>query len=283
MKPVPAVRVALMALLGSGVAHAHEADLISVRAVRDDASPALVRETLTLSPEALRLLLPAFDADASEARRAELEACVWSRVPLFADGAACILQASSAARDPEGGVVLRADFRCPPGALHQTFGVLDALPAGYRVIRAGAAEGGAPAGTDFADQEHPSLALEGTAGAVEGFASWVGLGVRHILEGADHLLFLVAVLLVGGSFRRMLALVTSFTLAHSLTLGLTALGWVTLGARGTRWAEAVIAASILYMALENLVLKRHGHRAGLTFLFGLVHGLGFASVLRGYG
>ncbi|MGE6761846.1 HupE/UreJ family protein [Corallococcus interemptor] len=119
--------------------------------------------------------------------------------------------------------------------------------------------------------------------AVDGFAGWVGEGIRHILAGADHLLFLLAVLLVGGSFRRILLLVTSFTLAHSLTLALTALGGWTLSERGTRWAEAAIAASILYMALENLFLRRHGHRAGLTFLFGLVHGLGFASVLGGYG
>ncbi|MBN9686098.1 MULTISPECIES: HupE/UreJ family protein [unclassified Corallococcus] len=125
--------------------------------------------------------------------------------------------------------------------------------------------------------------VEVAPGAVSGFAGWVGEGIRHILAGADHLLFLFAVLLVGGSFRRILLLVTSFTLAHSLTLGLTVLGHVTLDARGTRWAEAAIAASILYMALENLFLRRHGHRAGLTFLFGLVHGLGFASVLGGHG
>ncbi|MBZ4374215.1 HupE/UreJ family protein [Corallococcus sp. AS-1-6] len=125
--------------------------------------------------------------------------------------------------------------------------------------------------------------VEVAPGAVEGFAGWVGEGIRHILAGADHLLFLFAVLLVGGSLRRILLLVTSFTLAHSLTLALTALGWLTLDARGTRWAEAAIAASILYMALENLFLRRHGHRAGLTFLFGLVHGLGFASVLGNLG
>ncbi|MFP2901104.1 HupE/UreJ family protein [Corallococcus sp. 4LFB] len=125
--------------------------------------------------------------------------------------------------------------------------------------------------------------VEVAPAAVDGFAGWVGEGIRHILAGADHLLFLFAVLLVGGSLRRILLLVTSFTLAHSLTLAVTALGLLTLSARGTRWAEAAIAASILYMALENLLLRRHGHRAGLTFLFGLVHGLGFASVLGGYG
>ncbi|MCY1033694.1 HupE/UreJ family protein [Corallococcus sp. BB11-1] len=294
MKLAPAVQVALtaLALLGPGAVHAHEADLISVRAVRDDASPERVRETLTLNPDTLRRLLPdlppgsdpaAARSSFLEARRADLEARVWRRVPLSAGGAACVLEASRASWDAGPRVELHADFRCPPGTLQQTFGVLDELPAGYRMIRAGLRDDGASPGAGFADREHPTLSLEGPEGAAGGFAGWVGLGVRHILEGVDHLLFLVAVLLVGGSFRRMLALVTSFTLAHSLTLGLTALGWVTLEARGTRWAEAAIAASLVYMALENLVLKRHGHRAGLTFLFGLVHGLGFASGLRGYG
>jgi hypothetical protein len=99
----------------------------------------------------------------------------------------------------------------------------------------------------------------------------------------DHLAFLLAVLLVGGGLKRVLLLVTSFTVAHSLTLGATALGWVVLDGDRSRWVEAAIAASIIYIALENLVLREHRHRALITFLFGLVHGFGFAGVLAGYG
>ncbi|NVJ25474.1 HupE/UreJ family protein, partial [Myxococcus sp. AM011] len=109
------------------------------------------------------------------------------------------------------------------------------------------------------------------------------LGLRHIFEGVDHLAFLLAVLLVGGGLKRVLLLVTSFTVAHSLTLGATALGWIVLDEGRVRWVEAAIAASIIYVAAENLVLKEHRHRALITFLFGLVHGFGFASVLAGYG
>ncbi|WP_223645442.1 HupE/UreJ family protein [Corallococcus sp. EGB] len=297
MKPFPAVRVVLLALilLGPAAVHAHAADLLSVRAVREDASPERVRETLTLAPDALGLLVPglpagpwddgaALSSAALQALRPQVEARIWNRSPLTAGGVPCALRSSSAAWNEESGTVaLQAEFTCPPGPLQQAFGVLDALPPGYRLIRAGGPEQGGFAGMDFADREHPTLGLEGGGAAVEGLAGWVGEGIRHILGGADHLLFLLAVLLVGGTFRRILLLVTSFTLAHSLTLACTALGWVTLGARGTRWAEAAIAASILYMALENLLLRRHGHRAGITFLFGLVHGLGFASVLGGYG
>ena len=78
-------------------------------------------------------------------------------------------------------------------------------------------------------------------------------------------------------------MVTAFTVAHSLTLGATALGFILLDGARTRWVEAAIAVSIIYVAAENLVLREHRHRALLTFLFGLVHGFGFASVLSAYG
>jgi len=112
---------------------------------------------------------------------------------------------------------------------------------------------------------------------------WVRLGVHHIFAGVDHLAFLVAVLLVGGSWKRTLALVTSFTVAHSITLGLAAMGAVALTALAAKWVEVAIAASIVWVALENLCLRQHRHRALLTFAFGLVHGLGFASALTDYG
>jgi hypothetical protein len=88
---------------------------------------------------------------------------------------------------------------------------------------------------------------------------------------------------VGGSLQRVLWMVTAFTVAHSLTLGATALGFILLDDQRARWVEAAIAVSIIYVAAENLVLREHRHRALITFLFGLVHGFGFASVLSGYG
>jgi hypothetical protein len=145
----------------------------------------------------------------------------------------------------------------------------------------GDGEGGAL----LADSVHPSVDFpeDGASSRVSGFGGWVGLGVKHIFEGIDHLAFLLALLLVGGTLRRVLLMVTAFTVAHSLTLGATALGFITLEAGAARWVEALIALSIIYVAVENLVLRQHRHRALITFLFGLVHGFGFASVLRGYG
>jgi hydrogenase/urease accessory protein HupE len=103
------------------------------------------------------------------------------------------------------------------------------------------------------------------------------LGVEHILTGYDHLLFLIAVVLVGGSLRAVLGAVTAFTLAHSVTLAVAALGvWTPRPAL----VEPAIALSIAYVGIENCLVRDIGHRWRLTFLFGLVHGFGFAGALR---
>ena len=115
--------------------------------------------------------------------------------------------------------------------------------------------------------------------------SFFALGVEHILTGYDHLLFLAALLLVCATFREAAVVITCFTVAHSVTLALAALDVVRLPSRAV---EAVIAASIVYVAMENVLRfgkdrQRLAWRAGVTFAFGLVHGMGFASVLRELG
>jgi hydrogenase/urease accessory protein HupE len=108
------------------------------------------------------------------------------------------------------------------------------------------------------------------------FLRW---GAHHIFIGYDHIAFLVALLLAVGRLRSLLFIITSFTVAHSLTILLAALEVVRMPARVT---EALIAASIVWVALENIVLgdRPRPRRWLLTFAFGLVHGLGFAEVLR---
>jgi len=102
-------------------------------------------------------------------------------------------------------------------------------------------------------------------------------GMYHIFVGYDHIAFLLALLLVARRLPEMLRVVTSFTVAHSLTLLLSALDVIRFP---TRLTESLIAASIVYVAAENYFIKYGRHRWILTFGFGLVHGLGFASVLR---
>jgi hypothetical protein len=115
---------------------------------------------------------------------------------------------------------------------------------------------------------------------------YLGLGVEHIFTGYDHLAFLVGLLLVvsfsslASGLRHVLGVVTAFTLAHSITLIAAGLGWARLE---PRVVEPAIALSIFYVAVENLLVPRPRFRWLLTFAFGLVHGFGFASVLREIG
>ena len=107
---------------------------------------------------------------------------------------------------------------------------------------------------------------------------FIPAGIHHILMGPDHLLFLVGLLLLGGSIRRLAMVVTSFTIAHSITLSLAALNILTPPAR---IIEPAIALSIIYVGADNL-LAQGGRdvRAWIAFAFGFIHGFGFANVLR---
>ncbi|RMD88077.1 MAG: HupE/UreJ family protein [Calditrichaeota bacterium] len=106
------------------------------------------------------------------------------------------------------------------------------------------------------------------------------LGVEHIFLGYDHILFLIGLILLGGTFLNLIKIVTAFTVAHSITLILAALQIVLLPGR---LVESVIALSIAYIALENLFVKDTRDRWMITFIFGLMHGFGFAGVLNELG
>ena len=107
-------------------------------------------------------------------------------------------------------------------------------------------------------------------------------GTRHIFIGPDHVLFIVGLLLLGGGLARLLKIATAFTLAHSATLALATLQLVN---PPPRIIEPAIALSIVLVGIENLAATRRPRdlRVALAFLFGLVHGFGFASVLRDLG
>ena len=114
------------------------------------------------------------------------------------------------------------------------------------------------------------------------FWGFLRLGVEHIWTGYDHLLFLFALLVVCRSFRSIVTIVSCFTVAHSITLGLATLDVVNLP---SRLVEPAIAASIVFVGVENLWRRGAEPRGrwALTFGFGLIHGFGFASVLRDLG
>jgi hydrogenase/urease accessory protein HupE len=135
----------------------------------------------------------------------------------------------------------------------------------------------------------PSLTtfvVEGSSGALEVARTYVLLGIEHILLGVDHLLFVLALLIIVRGGARILLTVTAFTVAHSTTLVAATLGWLALPAAPV---EATIALSIAFLARE-IAMSWRGH-AGLTermpwlvaFVFGLLHGLGFAGALAEIG
>jgi hydrogenase/urease accessory protein HupE len=106
------------------------------------------------------------------------------------------------------------------------------------------------------------------------------LGIEHIVTGYDHLLFLFSLILVAGRFRDIIKIVTAFTVAHSITLFLASMDYINLH---PAWVESAIALSICYVAVENIISKKHALRWLLTFLFGLIHGMGFAGALEEIG
>jgi hypothetical protein len=109
---------------------------------------------------------------------------------------------------------------------------------------------------------------------------FVELGFRHILDGTDHLLFIACLVIPFRRLRPLIVIATAFTVAHSITLSAAAFGLAPTGLWFPPLVETLIAASIVYMALENIVGANVTRRWIIPFLFGLVHGFGFAFALR---
>ncbi|MFS0862647.1 HupE/UreJ family protein [Fredinandcohnia sp. 179-A 10B2 NHS] len=109
------------------------------------------------------------------------------------------------------------------------------------------------------------------------FWSFFKLGMHHIITGYDHLLFLLALVIRPQRVRDLVAIITAFTVGHSLTIALGTFDIVTLP---SRFVEIVIALSICYVAIENIFRKEIKYRWLVTVLFGLIHGLGFSGLLK---
>jgi hypothetical protein len=144
-------------------------------------------------------------------------------------------------------------------------------------------------GLQFLPTQGASRAFEfhGNPGLIRLDPSWsyaafrfVKAGFLHILDGTDHLLFILCLVIPFRGFRTLALIVTAFTLAHSITLIASAFGLAPEGLWFPPLVETLIAASILYMALENIVGSSAQRRWMIAFVFGLVHGFGFSFALR---
>ncbi len=178
------------------------------------------------------------------------------------------------------GVAIHLSHSCghASSAFTVRLALLHGLSAGHRHIAAVVTRDGATE-TRVLFESSPELRISSAASdtSVGVVGPLFRLGLQHILTGYDHLLFLFGLVLVGGRLRSFLVVITAFTLAHSITLGLAALeGW----APSPRWVEPAIALSIVYIGIENWFVRDVGRRWLVTFPFGLIHGFGFAGALR---
>jgi len=216
------------------------------------------------------------------------------RLVLRADGRAIHWEYRGARLDPEGrGVQLAfaASLPRPPAAL-EVEGPVFPMVANHETFVSVYREG-VLIRQDVLTAEHRVLRVYGTGapGVAAVLRTFVPAGIHHIAIGPDHILFVLGLLLLGGGLARLMKIITSFTIAHSITLALASLGLVRLPGR---LVEPLIALSIVFVALETLVARRgagdssaagppRDRRAPLAFGFGLIHGFGFASVLAEFG
>jgi hydrogenase/urease accessory protein HupE len=140
-------------------------------------------------------------------------------------------------------------------------------------------------GEEMLDANHDgyaiALAKEAMSASIRhSFGEFLTLGIVHIATGYDHMLFLLGLLMVGGSFKSALKIITAFTIAHSITLALATMNLVNIP---PTMIEPLIAVSIIYVGVENILRQKMDKRWMLAFGFGLVHGCGFASALRDLG
>jgi hydrogenase/urease accessory protein HupE len=170
---------------------------------------------------------------------------------------------------PVGHLIVRAAL-FPYDPIHQTFvNVYD----GDVLIRQDVLSAGRPRAEYFTGGRQGGLAV---------FKMFTAAGIHHIAIGPDHILFIIGLLLLGGSVLRLLGIVSAFTVGHSITLSLAALNIV---APPARIVEPAIALSIVFVGADNLLSSPGARdvRAWIALFFGLVHGFGFASVLREIG
>lgn len=242
------------------LAHAHAGDATGFASVA--VSDASVRYTFT--PTA------SFSADQSR-----LPAQLRQHLIVTADGKPCA---------PDQNNELVIVFQCVTA--HQKISIEDhldqVLGATHHVIALFTWNGGSQSHSFSSTTPKAVVNLSATSShPPSSAASFFPLGVEHIATGYDHLLFLLALILCGGNLKSLIKIITAFTLAHSMTLGAAALGMVSLP---SALVEAVIALSIAYVAFENLFPRfAISRRWTISFLFGLVHGFGFSSVLQEIG
>ena len=216
-----------------------------------------------------------------EASAAPIVAYVTAHIAVTgADGRACVPGRAVLAPDGDG-VIFQSRFSCQNvngDIVYRSTVLTDTDPAARQVVLIGDGDDAPQALLDAVNTtvtlSAPSPPLLAT------LQRYLVTGVEHIFLGYDHIAFLVAVVLWARRLVPVIKIVTAFTVAHSITLSLATLGVVVVP---SAIVEPAIAASIVYVAMENFFTRNIDARWRITFAFGLIHGFGFAGALREIG
>jgi hydrogenase/urease accessory protein HupE len=231
-----------------------------------------------------------------ESAKKDLETKVLTKVHVTSGGAACAPVLLGAALTEADGLAIDGRFDCASATkpFEVDLPLLDDLSHGHRHV---ARAVGATTHDEVLYKGHSSFTIlpgadaSPASNAVAGSTSngkaaepshassaWAffKMGIEHILTGYDHLVFLLGLILLRARLKQLLAVITAFTIAHSITLAIAALGVFT---PSPKFVEPAIALSIAYVGIENFFVKDASKRWRITFPFGLIHGFGFAGAL----
>lgn len=283
--PFAAVAAALATTAAAALAHEVGLSRGSYAAAGETVTAELV-----LSRREAASIVPGLDADRDgkvtdgdlTAGRAAIQRAIVDRIRVSSEGAPCPGALAKAQLSEDDGLELQATYTCPAAVTRAKIelSLIEDLAHGHRHIARSAV--GTQVTEAVLSRGQRTLEVSGSAGAAppppakQGHLSMLGLGLEHILTGYDHLVFLLGLVLVGGRWRSLLWVVTAFTLAHSITLGLAVLG---VWAPRPSIVEPAIALSIAYVGVENFFVKDAEKRWRITFPFGLIHGFGFAGAM----
>jgi hydrogenase/urease accessory protein HupE len=287
--PMICLLLALM-ILAAASAFAHDPGLSAVE-VNIDGNKAVAR--LTFARDEIAAISP-MDADRDgritqpefDAARPRLESIAKESFAMSVGGESASPATVAVSLDDSGAIHFDLEFPLTQGtSLTLRSLLIDKLPRGHRQFLALRDANGKIQAQRMLDAANNSFecdlaALRISQTRPSAFWGFLPLGVEHILLGFDHLAFLFALLITGGTMREAAKIITSFTAAHSITLALATLKVIVIPASVV---EPLIAASIIYVGLENVLRRKSEGRWLLTFAFGLIHGFGFASALRDLG
>ena len=278
-RPEPGPLVLIALVLTAAVVQAHDPGLSSLDV---SVSGRTVSAALSISSADVATLAPGGDSAEASAKLRDL---VRSAVQLSIDGHMLDLESQNIETGKDGARIRFADVTAPDlhsGRLTVTSDVPRRMARGLRELLAIDVDG-RPTAEKVLDAEARSLSIDllaASSSTARTAWSFVTLGVEHILSGYDHLVFLAGLILAAVTVRELLIALTAFTAAHSISLALVVAGGVHAP---PSIVEPLIAASIAWVGVENLLGRRGGSRWWVVFAFGLVHGFGFAGALAELG